>query len=238
MKAINIFFYFLFYFLFVAPFPSCSDNNKKVEQLLSQAEFPDKVTPYFPTSPIKSLHKAQVLNDFDNDRFSSALYALKDPVLYYKKDSGLTYRLSFFGNFTPSVSFTLKSYANKHYLIAKALNQQPQFWERGAKITTTTSDTFIARYKPDSLVFINFQKVAKLNPEQWQIIQGFLGKIKFWNSSTFEIREGSPTDITTWVLEGLSNNKYHFIVRSDSRPLEEFGHLLLKFSELPVKELN
>ncbi len=219
----------------------CTNSGKKItEEDIFQKPTPgDSMSYYFPSVLNDSIKRIGFFfQDFKQKQYSNSLYSFKVPILYNKIDLQTTYRLLWLRSFNQPVCFSMKEYDGNYYLNAKTLDRHPESYstiethinESGKSISNTV-------LKFDQLAIIAFDTTIALKNTQWNEIGNYLSKLSFWKCPIKDTNEVKTTDGSDWIIEGLKNNKYHFIVRRNAQgTLLDFGKFLIKISGLKIEE--
>lgn len=205
------------YLLLVCMFFCCKYNKEQsLTEIFKTADPKDSLSFYFP--PIlnddsnKKIRRPDFTN-FEQNWYSSALYSLKEPILFKKSDSETIYRLLWLRSFHQPVSFTIKEFRGDYYLNTKMLDRQPAFHHDIEGGRTASGEIVLDTIKKaDRLAFIIFNGIVKLNPGKWEEFERIIARHNFWNLPS-PIPPDYSTDGSNWILEGYIAKKYHFIAR-------------------------
>jgi hypothetical protein len=231
-----------FLFLYVLTIFSCKTNNKiDTRKIFEKATFNDSLSYYFPPILNDTFEpRRPEYKNFEQNWFSSSLFAFKEPILFNSTDSQTIYRILWLRSFHKPVCFTAKEYLGEYYLNSKTLDRQPEFIptveliSRDKKTGIEILDTI---NKGDRYAFIDFDKIKKLKSGQWSEIENFLSRINFWNSPYSDSSSEDASDGSIFVIEGQKDNKYHFIsVRNSKKELIRFVKFLIKTSGLNIEK--
>jgi predicted DNA binding protein len=229
--------YFIFYTLTIF---SCTSKDKiDTKNIFEKAVKKDSLTYYFPeilndTFEPRNPH----YKDFEQNWYSSSLFAFKEPILFNRIDSQTIYRLLWLPSFHQPVCISVKEFNGDYFINSKTLDRQPQFYptielkDRDRKTGKEILDTI---NKGDRFALISFDTVKILRSGQWREIENYLEKLDFWNSPVADPADEGTTDGSNWIIEGRKNNKYHFINRRNARnDLMKFGKYLIEISGLKI----
>ena len=90
--------------------------------------------------------------------------------------------------------------------------------------------------KADRLAYIILNKTVQIKEEDWTHFENIIERMHFWELVPLDTLEDQPTDGSSWILEGIEKNKYHFIDRRHLKELMECVRYLIRLSDLKIPE--
>jgi len=158
-------------------------------ELMSEKQRKEKM--YFPSSKNESNKEANdTLNDFVNQWYSKHLYSLKEPILYDKTKKGLyIFRYTNLGTWSQPYSYRIEFKDSVVTIEYKRTNGQGGY----------TAGRLIEKQK------------QTLKIDTWKRLIEKVDSVRFWEMQTQD--KNIILDGEEWILEGLYNEKYHFITR-------------------------
>lgn len=144
---------------------------------------------YFPMSCFKS-NRYVGSDTFINKWYSQMLFALKEPLLFNKKENNIVFRFTMLRTFHNPIVVRIERKENKCKLYWKKSN--------GA-----------GGYQP-GIICVNKEK--NLSTKEWDKYIELINKSSFWDLLTVEKEDGG-LDGSEWILEGTSDEYYHVVTR-------------------------
>lgn len=207
----------LFYILLTFLIFSCSfDTSDKQAHAIRQDTLPlptDSSTFYFPMDSTESeLSEERSWVSLVNNWYSHMLFALHEPVLYKYTGESEIYRFTWLRSFDNPVAIRVQKQGGNFTLLAKVTS--------GA-----------GGYEPGQM---KMDTSFKISQKQWEEFTTLLTRARFWNLPT-TVNEGGK-DGARWILEGVSNKKYHWVDRwsPTSGEYKEACEYLLSLSRVPI----
>ncbi len=228
--------------LYILTLLSCKVNNAvDTKNVFEKALKTDSLSFYFPSILNDTVERGHSdYRDFEQKWYSSSLYSFKEPILYTKTDSITIYRLLWLRSFHKPVCFTFKEFTGNHFLNAKTLDRQPAFYpyiEGKGRDEKTGKEIFDTIQKADRFAIIDFDTIKVVTSGQWNEIEKYISNLEFWDRPVADPGNDSSHDGSNWILEGRSNDKYHFITRRNARGnLMDLVKYLIKLSDIPIKD--
>ena len=127
----------------------------------------------------------------DNAWYSAFLFALREPLLFNKRENKEIYRFAWLRTFHNPIAVRTERSKDKHTVIWKLSNG-------------------ITRISPGILAESGQKEIAE---GDWYEFTQLLEKTSFWNMPTEEMGRGIMLDGATWILEGTDNIRYHVVRR-------------------------
>jgi hypothetical protein len=213
-------------------------QTSTTEPLFQNSSPEDSLSFYFP--PIlndTAVGRTAMYQNYKQNWYSSTLYSFKEPILFNRKESNPIYRLLWLRSFDEPICFSLTMSNGKYYINAKKLDRAPSFYltievnydKDGNKILDTTE-------KADRLAYINLNKTIQIKEENWNYFKNVIKRMNFWELPPLDPGDEQPMDGSYWILEGIENDKYHFIDRRHLKELMECVRYLIRLSGLNIPE--
>ncbi len=207
-----------------------SDNNGKLI---------DSLTFYYPKVFIHDSHTIKVVIDaFELNWYSSALYCFKEPVLYNYYLGHDIYRFLWLRSFHRPAVLTLNKEGDRVWLTTKMLNKQPEFEDElwllpkpketeSNKININNHIDSVGR-KADRQADIVYNQTKELSEKEWTRFESIIDSCSFWTTPYKTIYQ---IDGAVWIIEGHSKNNYWFTNHGNG----EAGRYLIQLSGLKEK---
>ncbi len=201
-------------------------ENKIIEPTTDSLNIPTNSTWYYPLTSFLEL-KNNWQSDYSLDIihqvsmatfvlgwYSGQLSALKEPLVFNQTDKTI-YRFTWLRTFHKPVAIRLERTDNSYTL----------YWKQ-------TSGA--GGYDPGELI-VNSSK--QLTKEQWDKFISLLQSADFWNMTT-KSKDDMGNDGSQWIIEGMTNGKYHVVDRWTPRKnnFQKCGLYLIELTELKIKE--
>jgi hypothetical protein len=140
---------------------------------------------YFPIVSF-SENKNNWLDTFTDTWYSKMLFALQEPLLYNKTDNKISFRFTWLRTFHNPIAIRIEN-NNHHYKL---------YWKKSSGA---------GGYKPGKLTL---NKSKEISEKEWNKFIELVNKANFWDLPTDNNSGG--LDGSEWILEGTSNEYYHF----------------------------
>jgi hypothetical protein len=191
----------------------------------------------------------QIIDSFKLEWFSGSLLCFREPVLYNYYLGTEAYRFLWLRTFNRSVLITINK-SKKVSIRAKISESQPRtltvIFSKGEWIARThekdiiklkmeypNSDSIIVPRYNDRLFL---DTTYYISMKQWDRFKHLLDSCNFWKSKPTENKIG--LDGAEWLLEGQSQNKYHFVNRwSPNDSFERCCEYLIRLSAAKTEEI-
>ncbi len=146
---------------------------------------------YFPLYNQDSITNFNSLDTFQNKWYSKNLMDMKESNIYTSKGDDEIYRFTWLRAFDNPIAIRFQKHNNTYTLYTKELLDYRGCIPQVIKVNTEEEMTF----------------------EEWEKFKSKIAYLNFWNTVPNDPFP-KPHDGAEWILEGFSNNKYHFIVRT------------------------
>lgn len=170
---------------------------------------------YFPMKQAgrDAAYNAVALDTFYNEWYSKALSQMQEPILMGDSSGREIYRLSCHRSFREPIIVRIEKIENYIIINYSTLNY-------------IFCDTCEADYQ-----WVLHSKAKLLAADQWEKMQAQIQRIDFWTQPA-EDPTPSGLDGSTWILEGLTQGKYHFAARWSPPQGDAFRECCLFLLEL------
>jgi len=145
---------------------------------------------YFPMELFTDTSIYVGYDTFHVEWYSEHLRAMKEPLIFNKKQTKSTYRFLWLRTFNNPISIRIDKQADLYSVSWKLCD--------GA-----------GGYEPGQLVV---DKTKTIDKNTWDKFLGLLSKADYWNLKTNEV-EILGTDGSQWILEGADIDNYHVVDR-------------------------
>jgi hypothetical protein len=146
--------------------------------------------------------------------YSKSLFALAEPLLYTNNEKKETYRFTWLRARSSPISIRIERQGEKFILTQKVAQGMPG----------------------DNRSIVKKNLTKELTPKEWEHFIYLLNAMHFWTLPTLIKDRGK--DGADWILEGSTDDKYHFISRwsPKERKIRKACMYLLYLSELKIKK--
>jgi hypothetical protein len=223
---------------------SCKEASKPAYNQTKAAseELPlpkDSLAFYFPT-----ISSRERVNSFKQNWYSSTLYSFKEPILSQKYVGHNIYRFLWLRSFLRPVVLSIHENDNQVWLIAKILDDYPQFNDERVKVSENerpeylkagyvvdSADSNVLVRKADRKANIVYAKRTNLTKRNWDTFEKLVEKAHFWQIPITATQDGM--DGSEWIIEAHFANNYRFVDRwMPDGSFKEIGLYLIKLSGL------
>ena len=180
----------------------------------------DSLAFYFPNNTFSDYPRA---DSFAQNRYSSALYSFKEPVLSHNFVGHNIYRFLWLRSFHRPVVSSLHQADGQIWLKTKILDTQPRFldervccFSKEEKEEYTKEGYSVDNKRPELMIRIAdrkaniiYNKDIYLSDKEWNEFEQLLAKANFWKLPS-KIYDGDA-DGASWIIEGHLKNKYHVV---------------------------
>lgn len=190
----------------------------------------DSLTSFFPALIKRDGTWVRVpIDSFHVEWYSSALYAAREPILFNYYQGHDIYRFLWLRSFHKPMIFTLHRQFDKVFLVTKALDRQPNFFDvtylnffltgssDSLHITAVGSGDSDRKQFSDSLIKADrkadlvFQQTKQLSMTEWVDFERLLNEAAFWD--TVPYCDSGVVDGAEWIIEGHLKNRYWYVTR-------------------------
>jgi hypothetical protein len=189
---------------------ACSSPSNKVQTVHWDTLNPpkDSSTFYFPVKMKREDRTENKVDSFDNQWFSSMLFALHEPVLDNYTGSKEIYRFTWLRTFDHPVTIRVEKQNGIAKMFVKESNGQSGY-DPGRLIRDTSAD---------------------ISAEDWQDLIELFQATGFWQLHTEE--ENMGKDGSEWLIEGVKDGRYRFIYRWSPEPTDVANSIGKRFLRL------
>ena len=169
---------------------------------------------YFPLIKSNDPSTEDVLESFLDTWYSQQLFALREPVIFYEQTQNEIYRFTWLRSFHHPIAIRIERHADKYFL----------FWKMGSGA---------GGYSPGKLTV---DKQISIDKAIWDEFKKWLEQSDFWNMQTNVRVFGA--DGAEWILEGKTNEKYHFVTRWSPKKESNYYqccNMLIELTDLNIK---
>jgi len=212
---------------------NCTDNYPKDKSVSNTNGKPkDSLTFYFPTAIKRDTQIVKTkIDTFSLNRFSSVLYAAREPILYNFYLGHDIYRLLWLRTWHKPVIISINKNGNRVWLTIKELDRQPRFHDmtyvkpiirdllpNGEIDTTKKYDTEMhidSIVKGDRKANMTLNETKELTDKDWTEFENLIQKSSFWTLERQQQEKSFSCNGSSWIIEGHLADKYWFVDRKN-----------------------
>jgi hypothetical protein len=194
----------------------------------------DRLTFYFPFFRDTSFSPSS-LDTFYQNKYSSALFAFTEPILYNYYLGHDMYRCLWLRAFEQPIVIVLHRNKDQVWLTTKKLDKEPQFFDWGTPQPKKVDNGTLPVDTPataDRTADIVYTKTLNLTLAEWNKVDTLLHQRNFWSmppiAKPTKARKGSE-----WIIEAHLQDRYHFVQRwAPNETFRSIGECLINLSGL------